>query len=130
MIYGILSSIVRTFFKENYVEILQMYCTWKVTEKGKDSLGNVVKIIVRLRCTLYLIKYLVVPVATEKMALHDELKTLTFLLHRCLHSMNIDTNGSNVFRYLYNHIGDNILTKSSNVKININNICNLINHIK
>jgi hypothetical protein len=43
MIYGILSSIVRTFFKENYVEILQMYCTWKVTEKGKDSLGNVIK---------------------------------------------------------------------------------------
>ncbi len=27
-------------------------------------------------------------------------------------------------------IGDDISTKSSNVKININNVCNLINHIK
>jgi hypothetical protein len=32
--------------------------------------------------------------------------------------------------YLISSIGDDISTKSLNVKININNICNLINHIK
>jgi hypothetical protein len=32
--YSILSSIVRTFFKENYDEILHAHYTWKIPEKG------------------------------------------------------------------------------------------------
>ncbi len=30
----ILSSVVRTFFKENYGKILPVHSTWKVPEKG------------------------------------------------------------------------------------------------
>jgi hypothetical protein len=33
-LYRILSSIVRTFFTENYDEILTAHYTWKVPEKG------------------------------------------------------------------------------------------------
>ncbi len=33
-IYHILSSIVRTFFKEGYAEILPVHYAWKVPEKG------------------------------------------------------------------------------------------------
>jgi hypothetical protein len=33
-VYCILSSIVRTFFKENYDEILFVHFTWKAPEKG------------------------------------------------------------------------------------------------
>jgi hypothetical protein len=33
-IYHIVSSIVRTFFKESYDEILPAYYAWKVPEKG------------------------------------------------------------------------------------------------
>ncbi len=32
--YRILLSVVRTFFKENYDEILPAHHTWKVPEKG------------------------------------------------------------------------------------------------
>ncbi len=33
-VYRILSTIVRTFFKENYDEILPAHFTWKAPEKG------------------------------------------------------------------------------------------------
>jgi hypothetical protein len=32
--YRILSSMVQTFFEENYDEILPLHYTWKVPEKG------------------------------------------------------------------------------------------------
>ncbi len=48
----------------------------------------------------------------------------------CFIVLNTDLSQRGVAGYKHPSIGDDISTKSSNVKININNVCNLINHIK